>query len=69
MVDSGYHSRVYKHTIPVASAALHPCMPVSSRKSDKGQMGDCQNYGPFMGPNLGDPKRDHNFDNPPDAGH
>ena len=37
-------------------------------------MGDCQNYGPFlgpyyntgpnMGPNLGDPKRDHNFDNP-----
>ena len=39
-------------------------------------MGDCQNYGPFLGPyyntgpntgpNLGDPKRDHNFDNPPD---
>ena len=38
-------------------------------------MGDCQNYGPFlgpyyntgpnMGPNLGDPKRDHNFHNPP----
>ena len=38
-------------------------------------MGDCQNYGPFLGPyyntgpntgpNLGDPKRDHNFDNPP----
>ena len=38
-------------------------------------MGDCQNYGPFMGPyyntgpntgpNLGDPKRDHNLDNPP----
>ena len=37
-------------------------------------MGDCQNYGPFLGPyyntgpntgpNLGDPKRDHNFDNP-----
>ena len=36
-------------------------------------MGDCQNYGPFLGPyyntgpntgpNLGDPKRDHNFDN------
>ena len=32
--------------------------------------GDCQNYGPFLGsyynkgPNLGDPKRDHNFDNP-----
>ena len=30
-----------------------------------------QNYGPFLGPyyntgpNLGDPKRDHNFDNPP----
>ena len=41
-------------------------------------MGDCQNYGPFLGPydntgpntgpNLGDPKRDHNFDNPPDYG-
>ena len=34
-------------------------------------MGDCQNYGPFLGPyyitgpNLGDPKRDHNFDNSP----
>ena len=38
-------------------------------------MGDCQNYGPFLGPyyntgpntgpNLGDPKRDHDFDNPP----
>ena len=40
-----------------------------------GYMGDCQNYGPFLGPyyNTGpnrgpylrDPKRDHNFDNPP----
>ena len=36
-------------------------------------MGDCQNYGPFLGPyyntgpNLGDPKRDHNFDNPPNS--
>ena len=39
-------------------------------------MGDCQNYGPFLGPyyntgpntgpSLGDPKKDHNFDNPPD---
>ena len=38
-------------------------------------LGDCQNYGPFLGPyyntgpntgpNLGDPKKDHNFDNPP----
>ena len=38
-------------------------------------MGNCQNYGHFLGPyyntgpntgpNLGDPKRDHNFDNPP----
>ena len=38
-------------------------------------MGDCQNYGPFLGPYyntgpnagpyLGDPKKDHNFDNPP----
>ena len=38
-------------------------------------VGDCQNCGPFLGPyyntgpytgpNLGDPKRDHHFDNPP----
>ena len=34
-------------------------------------MGDCQNYGPFLGPyyntgpNLGDLNRDHNFDSPP----
>ena len=34
-------------------------------------MEDCQNDGPFLGPysntgpNLGDPKRDHNFDNHP----
>ena len=34
-------------------------------------MGNCQNYGPFLGPcyntgpNLGDPKRDHNFDSSP----
>ena len=34
-------------------------------------MGNCQNYGPFLGPysntgpNLGYPKRDHNFDNHP----
>ena len=34
-------------------------------------VGDCQNYRPFLGlhyntgPNLGDPKRDHNFDNSP----
>ena len=43
--------------------------------SERGYMGDCQNYGPFFGPyyntgpntgpNLGDPKRDHNFDNHP----
>ena len=40
-------------------------------------LGDSQNYGPFLGPycntgphtgpNLGDPKRDHNFDNPAKA--
>ena len=36
-------------------------------------MGACQNYGPFLGPyyntgpNLGDPKRDHNFDNSPNG--
>ena len=34
-------------------------------------MGDCPflgpyyNTGPNRGPNLGDPKRDYNFDNPP----
>ena len=38
-------------------------------------MGNCQNYGPFLGPyyntgpntgpNLGNPKRDHNFDSSP----
>ena len=38
-------------------------------------MGDCQNYGPFLGPhyntgpntgpNLEDSKRDHDLDNPP----
>ena len=43
--------------------------------SNTPNVGDCQNYGPFLGPyyntgpntgpNLGDPKRDHNFDNPP----
>ena len=42
-------------------------------------IGDCQNYGPFLGsyyntgpntgPNLGDPKRDHSFDNPPYDAH
>ena len=42
-------------------------------------MGNCQNYGPFLGPyyntgpntgpNLGDPKRDHNFDNSPYRGY
>ena len=42
-----------------------------------GDLGDCQNYGPFLGPyyntgpntglNLGDPKRDHIFDNPPSS--
>ena len=37
-------------------------------------MGNCQNYGTFLGPynntgpNLGDPKRDHNFDNLPYVG-
>ena len=47
---------------------------VSIRITRLCHMGDCQNYGPFLGPyentgpntgpNLGDPKRDHNFDNP-----
>ena len=40
-----------------------------------GHMGNCQNYGAFLGPyyntgpntgpNLGDPKRDHNVDSSP----
>ena len=48
------------------------CSSHSSRFSST-QLGDCQNYGPFLapyyntGPNLGDPKRDHNFDNPPNV--
>ena len=50
-------------------------MPLGSACSDLSHVGDCQNYGPFLGPyyntgpnqgpNLGDPKWDHNFDNPP----
>ena len=50
---------------------IHP----SNKKDKHIHMGNCQNYGPFLGPyyntgpntgpNLGDPKRDHNFDNPP----
>ena len=51
--------------------------PEDSRQWQKSRtnLGDCQNYGPLLGPyyntgpnkgpNLGDPKRDHNFDNPP----
>ena len=45
--------------------------PERCNSSPSRYMGDCQNYGPFLGPyyntgpNLGDPKRDHNFDNPP----
>ena len=48
---------------------------ISSSPADHHHRGDCQNYGPFLGPyyntgpnkgpNLGDPKRDRNFDNPP----
>ena len=51
---------------------------MGSRASESTLMGDCQNYGPFLGPyyntgpntgpNLGDPKRDHNFDNLPSRG-
>ena len=47
-------------------------------ENQKKHMGNCQNYGPFLGPyyntgpntgpNLGDPKRDHNFDSPPHRG-
>ena len=54
-----------------------PCTPNGFRGWHllRRHMGDCQNYGPFLGPyyntgpstgpNLGDPKRDHNFDNLP----
>ena len=28
-------------------------------------LGPCYNTGPYTGPNLGDPKREHNFDNLP----
>ena len=47
----------------------------SNQASSKTFMGDCQNYGPFLGPlNKApyynrDPKRDHNFDNPPHDKH
>ena len=50
-------------------------MELSSVPCSSYHLGDCQNYGPFLGPyyntgpntgpSLGDPKRDHNFDNPP----
>ena len=45
--------------------------PIYPRSAHQIHLGDCQNYGPFLGPyyntgpNLGDPKRDHNFDSPP----
>ena len=52
-----------------------PTYTHSDRTSIIQHMGNCQNYGPFLGPcyntgsytgpNLGDPKRDHNFDNSP----
>ena len=52
---------------------LRCATPLSLKVSKTMIMGDCQNYGPFLGPyyntgpntgpNLGDPKRDHDFDN------
>ena len=63
-------------SLPCQQASL-TCSDVFPRcdASTPLNMGDCQNYGPFLGPyyntgpntepNLGDPKRDHNFDNYP----
>ena len=63
-----------------SSAAFAPqqgMLDITGTVIGLGRMGDCQNYGPFLGPyyntgpntgpNLRDPKRDHNFDNPPDV--
>ena len=53
----------------VESAVLNAPVHLSAQALD--DMGNCQNYGPILGPyyntgpNLGDPKRDHNFDNSP----
>ena len=56
----------------------NPHVSCSLNSLKGGYIGDCQNYGPFLGPyyntgpntgpNLGDPKRDHNFDNAPYRG-
>ena len=61
--------RAVRHDAPLLTVAGH------LRHSPTGHMGNCQNYGPFLGPyyntgpntgpNLGYPKRDHNFDNQP----
>ena len=65
----GKQSSASSATIREQCRAFHP--------DSNWNLGDCQNYGPFLGPyyntgpntgpNLGDPKRDHNFDNPPFA--
>ena len=57
----------------LTNAGLHGFKTHASLQTglQRRHLGDCQNYGPFLGPyydtgpNLGDPKRDHNFDNPP----
>ena len=62
--------RASKRVVEVSLALNIRTMPGISHEDI--QMRDCQKYGPFLnpyyntGPNLGDPKRDHNFDNPPD---
>ena len=60
----GWFLRVFKLLL-VLKEIMHAIM----------SMGNCQNYGPFLGPyyntgpntgpNLGDPTRDHNFDSSP----
>ena len=73
--------QMFRQSGRCTSASERPRAGVSRRAADlrplerpkryPSNMGNCQNYGPFLGPyyttgpNLGDPKRDHNFDNPP----
>ena len=56
-------------------ATLYSWVAVEELQLRYRNMGDCQDYGPFLGPyyntgpntgpNLGDPNRDQNFDNLP----
>ena len=42
-----------------------PCRYMGGYQKYGPFLGPCYNTGTNTGPNLGDPKRDHNFDNPP----